>query len=86
MLEPLSVPSVRPGAPEWGSDVVAEMLRRLDIPYVALNPGASYRGLHDSLVNYNGNASPGLILCNHEETFASPRNPRRLRKAARNVS
>ena len=27
------------------------MLRALDIPYVALNPGASYRGLHDSLVN-----------------------------------
>ena len=33
----------------WGSDAVALMLRELDIPYVALNPGASYRGLHDSL-------------------------------------
>ena len=28
----------------WGSDVAAQMLRRLDIPYIALNPGASYRG------------------------------------------
>ncbi len=39
----------------WGSDAIAATLRELDIPYVALNPGASYRGLHDSLVNYLGN-------------------------------
>ncbi len=39
----------------FGSDVVADALRALDIPYIALNPGASYRGLHDSLVNYLGN-------------------------------
>ena len=42
-------------APGFGSDVVADTLRALDIPYIALNPGASYRGLHDSLVNYLGN-------------------------------
>lgn len=57
----------RPAAPEWGSDLVAEMLRRLGVEYVALNPGASYRGLHDSLVNYNSNRDPSIILCNHEE-------------------
>lgn len=66
-LEQLTVQPQRPAAPEWGSDVIVEMLRRLDVPYVALNPGASYRGLHDSLVNYNGNQRPGIILCNHEE-------------------
>ncbi|HET9617077.1 MAG TPA: hypothetical protein VFP74_07885, partial [Pseudolabrys sp.] len=37
-------------APGFGSDVVADALRATDIPYIALNPGASYRGLHDSLV------------------------------------
>ena len=37
------------------------------IPYVALNPGASYRGLHDSLVNHLGNAAPQMLLCLHEE-------------------
>ena len=42
-------------APAFGSDVVADTLRVLDIPYIALTPGASYRGLHDSLVNYLGN-------------------------------
>src|SRR5581483_7325314 len=57
----------RPGTPEWGSDVVAEMLRRLGVPYIALMPGASFRGLHDSLVNYLGNDAPQLILTNHEE-------------------
>src|SRR5271154_4067784 len=51
----------------FGSDVVAEVLRDLDIPYIALNPGASYRGLHDSLVNHIGNAAPQMLLCLHEE-------------------
>ena len=37
---------------EWGSDVIVETLRRLGIEYIALNPGASFRGVHDSLVNY----------------------------------
>src|SRR5436305_12572770 len=59
------------GAPDetvtWGSDVAAQMLRRLGIPYVSLNPGASYRGLHDSLVNHLGNERPGMLLCLHED-------------------
>src|SRR5690242_18543934 len=51
----------------FGSDVAAEALRALDVPYIALNPGASYRGLHDSLVNHLGNANPQMLLCLHEE-------------------
>jgi acetolactate synthase-1/2/3 large subunit len=51
----------------FGSDVVADAMRALDIPYIALNPGASYRGLHDSLVNYLGNERPQMLLCLHEE-------------------
>ncbi len=51
----------------WGSDVAAEMLRRLGIEYIALNPGASYRGFHDSLVNYLGNRDPQMLLCLHED-------------------
>ena len=42
----------------WGSDAIAEAMRALDVPYVALNPGASYRGLHDSIVNHLGNDQP----------------------------
>ena len=51
----------------FGSDAIAEAIRALNIPYVALNPGASYRGLHDSLVNHLGNAAPQMLLCLHEE-------------------
>lgn len=52
----------------YGSDAVAEMLRAMDVPYLALNPGASYRGLHDSLVNHLGNTRPQMLLCLHEES------------------
>jgi len=55
-------------AAQFGSDVAADALRALDVPYIALNPGASYRGLHDSLVNYLGNARPQMLLCLHEES------------------
>jgi thiamine pyrophosphate-dependent acetolactate synthase large subunit-like protein len=60
---------VGPGtaAIEWGSDALAELLGRLDLRYIALLPGSSYRGLHDSLVNYGGNRDPQMLVCLHEE-------------------
>ena len=45
---------------EWGSDYLAEVIRDLDLRYIALNPGASFRGLHDSLVNFLGNRNPQM--------------------------
>jgi thiamine pyrophosphate-dependent acetolactate synthase large subunit-like protein len=51
----------------WGSDVVAAVLHELGVDYLALTPGASYRGLHDSVVNYLGNERPQMLLCLHEE-------------------
>jgi thiamine pyrophosphate-dependent acetolactate synthase large subunit-like protein len=51
----------------FGSDIVADTLRALDIPWIALTPGASYRGLHDSLVNHLGNKTPQMLVCLHEE-------------------
>src|SRR4029079_6400792 len=65
-------PSPGPASTEiWGSDAIAQMLRALDLPYIALTPGASYRGLHDSLVNYLGNVHPQMLLCLHEDTAVS---------------
>ena len=64
---PAASPHPRSGG-GWGSDVIAELLRALEFPYIALTPGASFRGLHDSLVNYLGNTRPELILCVHEES------------------
>jgi acetolactate synthase-1/2/3 large subunit len=54
------------GTPAWGSDVVLDMLRLLGIEYAAMNPGSSFRGIHDSAVNYAGNRMPELLLVNHE--------------------
>jgi thiamine pyrophosphate-dependent acetolactate synthase large subunit-like protein len=50
----------------YGSDVVVDLLRAAGVEYVALNPGATFRGLHDSLVNYGGNRAPEIILTAHE--------------------
>ena len=66
----LPVPSAS-DARVWGSDMVAEAIRNTGLEYVALNPGASFRGLHDSLVNHNGNRKPQMLLCLHEENAVS---------------
>jgi len=52
---------------EWGSDVIVDLLKAFEIEYVAINPGATFRGLHDSLVNYGGNHATEIVLCTHEE-------------------
>jgi len=52
-------------APEWGSDHLADLLRAFGFDYVSFNPGASFRGLEESIVNYNGNA-PAVIETTHE--------------------
>ncbi len=51
----------------WQSDIIVDMIKRYGFEYITLNPGASFRGLHDSLVNY-GNNEPPILLCQHEET------------------
>ncbi|MBO0885362.1 MAG: thiamine pyrophosphate-binding protein, partial [Mycobacterium sp.] len=56
----------RAGNPEWGSDLIIDMLRLLGIEYAAVLPGSTFRGIHDSAVNYAANRGPELILCNHE--------------------
>ena len=50
----------------WQSDIIVDMIKRYDFEYIALNPGASYRGLHDSLVNHGEN-DPPMLLCQHEK-------------------
>jgi len=51
-----------------GSDFMADVLKSLDIEYVAANPGGTFRALHESLVNYGGNTKPELLTCLHEES------------------
>lgn len=51
---------------EYGSDYIVEIMRALGIEYAAFNPGASFRGLHDSIVNFGG-SNIGVVQCLHEE-------------------
>ena len=53
----------------YGSDLIVDLMKVLGIEYVALNPGSSFRGIHDSLVNYESGTKPNpeIILCCHEE-------------------
>jgi thiamine pyrophosphate-dependent acetolactate synthase large subunit-like protein len=51
----------------WGSDAIAQLLRDLKLDYAALVPGSSFRGLHDSFVNYLDAHDPNLLVCLHEE-------------------
>src|SRR5947199_10692751 len=53
--------------PEYGSDVVVDLMKAFDIEYAAFNPGATFRGIHDSIVNYGVNYKPEVIFCDHEE-------------------
>jgi len=50
-----------------GSDFMVDVIQSLDFEYVTANPGSSFRGLHESIVNYGGNKGPELLTCPHEE-------------------
>lgn len=51
-----------------GADFMVDVLKTLDIDYVAANPGSTFRGLQESLINYGGNSKPELLTCCHEES------------------
>jgi acetolactate synthase-1/2/3 large subunit len=55
-------------AERTGSDFMVDVIKSLDIDYVCANPGSSFRGLHESIINYGGNRSPEFITCCHEES------------------
>jgi thiamine pyrophosphate-dependent acetolactate synthase large subunit-like protein len=51
-----------------GSDFMVDTVKALGIEYVASMPGSSFRGLHESLINYGGNQKPEFLTCLHEES------------------
>lgn len=66
-------PASPPAADEYhtdrpGADFMVDVLKALGFEYVAANPGSSFRGLHESLINYGGNQKPELLTCCHEES------------------
>jgi acetolactate synthase I/II/III large subunit len=51
-----------------GSDFMVDVIKTLDIKYLPSNPASSFRGLHESLINYGGNNMPEFLTCAHEES------------------
>jgi thiamine pyrophosphate-dependent acetolactate synthase large subunit-like protein len=67
----IDVPAAHSNEKRWGSDLIAETIRAMGFRHVTLNPGSSFRGLHDSIVNHLGNRDPQMLLCLHEEHAVS---------------
>jgi acetolactate synthase-1/2/3 large subunit len=55
-------------ADRTGSDYMVDVLKSLGFEYVCANPGSSFRGIHESIINYGGNSKPEFITCCHEES------------------
>ncbi len=50
-----------------GSDFMVDVLKALNFEYITTNPGSSFEGLHESIINYGNNTKPELLTCCHEE-------------------
>lgn len=51
-----------------GSDFMVDVIKSLDIKYMPTNCASSFRGIHESLIDYGGNKMPEYISCMHEES------------------
>jgi len=60
--------ALTPAAGKPGSDFMVDVIKSLNIEYVAANPASSFRGLQESIVNYGGNRQPEFLTCLHEES------------------
>lgn len=62
------VKEMKPVAGRANSDFMVDVIKSLDIDYCYSNPASSFRGLHESLINYGKNSKPEFITCMHEES------------------
>src|SRR6202043_198485 len=51
-----------------GSDFMLDVITSVGLDYVCSNPGSSFRGLQESIINYGGNKAPEFLTCCHEES------------------
>lgn len=54
-----------------GGEFMVDVLKTLDLEYLAMNPASSFRGLHEALINYSNNTQPEILTCPHEEIAVS---------------
>jgi acetolactate synthase-1/2/3 large subunit len=50
-----------------GGDFMVDVLKTLDFDYLAMSCASSFRGIHESLINYGKNTKPEILTCPHEE-------------------
>jgi acetolactate synthase I/II/III large subunit len=53
-----------------GGDYMVDVIKTLDIDYLAINCASSYRGFHEAVINHGGNTKPEIITCVHEDIAA----------------
>jgi acetolactate synthase-1/2/3 large subunit len=50
-----------------GGDFMVDVLKTLDLDYLAMNCASSFRGLHEAVLNHGKNIKPEILTCPHEE-------------------
>jgi len=70
-FSPPDTPSGLPIIASPASDYMVDVLKTLDLEYVAVNPGSSFEGLHESIINYGQNRMPEVLTVLHEEAGAA---------------
>jgi benzoylformate decarboxylase/acetolactate synthase-1/2/3 large subunit len=71
--DPMRVTAPQPTAklsmvPRPGSDFMVDVLKALNVEYLASNPGSSFRSLQESIINYGNNQMPEFLTAMHEES------------------
>jgi hypothetical protein len=61
------------------SDFMVDVIKSLGIEYAAVNPGSSFEGLHESIINYGGNTAPEFITSSRTDKFAGNDLEKRLK-------
>jgi acetolactate synthase-1/2/3 large subunit len=66
-VETLPPPADPSNQTSSGGDFMVDVLKTLDIDYLAMNCASSFRGLHEAVINYAKNVKPEILTCTHEE-------------------
>src|SRR4030095_11115615 len=48
-----------------GSDFMVDVLKSLNLEHIASNPGSSFRGIHESIINYGNKRMPEFLTYCH---------------------
>ena len=54
-----------------GSDYMVDCLKHVGYDYLTCTPGSTFRGIHESIINYGGNTKPEMLSALHEEISAA---------------